>query len=79
MEEKELLRNFLYRGELNVEQFLSMKQQMMLACGLGKSSKDRAVWANWVTCKCAPNRWCKKILNDVVMEKGFAPIYHTKD
>lgn len=76
MERKELLRNFLYRGCLNVEMYYDMKDRIMSACGMSElNAKDRANWSNWINCKCAPNRFCQAAIDNVLESCGYARLY----
>lgn len=73
---KELLRNVLIAGEINVETFDKIKKEIFEECHMSSTnSKDRALWSMWTTCKSVPNRFCQAAINNVLNRNNIKSIY----
>ena len=74
--EKDLLRNVLIAGEINVETFDKIKKDIFKECHLDTTqSKDRALWSMWINAKSVPNRFCQVAINKVLKQYLIEPIY----
>lgn len=73
---KDLLRNTLIAGEINVETFERIKKDIFKECHLDAAqSKDRAIWSMWINAKSVPNRYCQVVINNVLNKYLIHPIY----
>ena len=76
MKPKELLRNFLIRGEINPETADFIKQKIFEACKLNiKEPKDRVIWSNWINAKNRPTRFAMDKIDEVLNELGYPKLY----
>ncbi len=76
MEQKELLRNFLIRGEVNAETAALIKQKIFEACKMNiQESKDRVLWSNWINAKNKPTRFAMIKIDEVLNELGYPKLY----
>lgn len=73
MSDKLLLRQFLIEGNINQATADQLGEKIREACGI--TYAKRATWSNWISGRYAPNRWCKDIINKVLTENGYSPIY----
>lgn len=73
---KEVLRNVLIAGEINVETFDKIKKEIFEECHMASTnSKDRALWSMWTNGKSVPNRFCQVAINNVLSRYNIQPIY----
>lgn len=74
--QKQLLRNVLISGDVNVETYEQIKKKIFTECGMNSAvTKDRALWSNWINCKSVPNRFCQKNINTILQQFKLEPIY----
>lgn len=73
---KNLLRNTLIAGEINVETFEKIKKDIFKECHLNTAqSKDRALWSMWINAKSVPNRYCQVAINNILNKYQINSIY----
>ena len=73
---KDLLKNVLIKGKINVETFDKIKKDIFKECNMDISrSKDRALWSMWINAKSVPNRFCQGAINEVLKHYLIKPIY----
>ena len=76
MEPKELLRNFLIRGEILPVTADFVKQKIFEACKLNiKEPKDRVIWSNWINAKNIFIRFVMDKIDEVLNELRYTKLY----
>ena len=73
---KNQLRNVLIAGEINVEKYELIKDEIFKECHMQRNEhKDRALWSSWINGKSVPNRFCQCSIDNVLTRFEINPIY----